>query len=137
MRLKKSKKAAYEVEQHKLRRLIRAESAPAFRDRFPRVVSLVIEMSFKESEWGATSALKRRSYDSTSKAFFEEECLYHDCIDGGFDLSEPVSDLIKSGNQSSSSFLICQGWQDEARLGRHMCLLTMKYTIKVTYSRSP
>ena len=137
MRVKKNKMAAHEVEQHKLQRLIRAESAPAFRDRFPRVASLVIEMSFKESEWGTTSALKRRSYDSTSKAFFEEECLYHECIEGGFDLSEPVSDLINSGNQSSSSFLICQGWRDEARVDRHMCLLTMKYTIKVTYSRSP
>ena len=131
MRVNKSKKTADEGEQHKLRRLIRAESAPAFRDRFPKVVGLAIEMSFKESEWGTTSALKRRSYNSTSKAFFEEECPYHKCIGGGFDLSGPVSELMNSGNQSSSGFLICQGWQDEARVGRYMCLLTMKYTIKV------
>jgi hypothetical protein len=119
-------------EQHKQQRSACRDRASLFREEFPHLASLVIEMSFRP-DWGSPPTPTQRCYGPTSKAFFEIECPDYECVAGGFDLSWPVSEIVNSGDLSSSGSLICQGWQGRERIGKHRCLLTMEYKIGVTY----
>jgi len=56
-----------------------------------------------------------------------------ECIAGGFDLSDAVSDVVVTRRDESSGTILCKGWQDRERLNQHRCFLEMKYKITATY----
>lgn len=121
-------------EQQEQRRWQAYSKAPLMKDKFPTLASLSIDMTFQEPDWGKNPEPRNQSFGPESKAFFDMECPYVECISGGFDLSSAVSKLVDSGDTELPGTITCQGWQDIERIKKHRCLLKMEYKITAIYA---
>ncbi|MDD5327471.1 MAG: hypothetical protein PHY02_06615 [Phycisphaerae bacterium] len=97
--------------------------SPSLKDRYPQVTDIRVEMKFKDTDGGSSPESKQEKYSQESKAFFKIVCPYAECISGGFDLSPAIDKLVASHLNKLDDTIICQGWQDEERRGKHHCFL--------------
>lgn len=109
------------------------DRASSIRERFPTLISLVISMTFKNCDCGSVPTPQEHKFSQESKAFFDFECPYIECVSGGFNISEAVSDLVDNNGNEASGEITCQGWQDKERIHKHRCLLRMQYKIIASY----
>jgi hypothetical protein len=78
-------------------------------DRFPKVSGMVILMTYYQR--GKNPVLMKRTVNvfPTSFAYFHMECMIKGCVDGGFDLTATINDLIKNHKKLSKGKLTCKG----------------------------
>lgn len=110
-------------------------SAGYIKDRFPKVASIKIERNFvdfdtdehfsKDPEWNVPL---------TAYALFEIECPMYECVDGGFNLTDIITKMIKNKLTHKKGSFTCQGWQDQERVGKHKCMTKLLYEINIEYS---
>jgi hypothetical protein len=75
---------------------------------FPDVESIVISMMYKQK--GTASPIHRIvNFTSDSYAFFKVTCLTRDCVEGGFDLTQVITSMIRNHRQSVKGDLGCEG----------------------------
>jgi hypothetical protein len=72
---------------------------------FPDVSSIVINIVYKQR--GAQSMIRTLNYAPDSYAFFKVTCLSDDCVDGGFNLTQVVTSMIRSHSEKSKGELGC------------------------------
>jgi hypothetical protein len=72
---------------------------------FPAVASIVISMTYKQK--GSKSLLRTLSFSPDSYAFFKVTCLSDDCVDGGFNLTQIISSMIRNNSEVSKGELGC------------------------------
>ena len=111
----------------------RYHNARFLSEAYPQLASLTIDMNFKDFDDGKNLQGQQYIYPPNSKAFFEFECPYRECISGGFDLSGVVSAIVTNKEIERTDTITCQGWQDRERRNVHKCFLDMTYTIRATY----
>jgi hypothetical protein len=58
---------------------------------------------------GTRSILRTLHFTPGSYAFFIVNCLRRDCVDGGFDLTQIVTTMIKNHRAEVNGTLICKG----------------------------
>jgi hypothetical protein len=75
--------------------------------RFPEVSSIIMNMTY--SHKGARSILRTFHFTPDSDAFFVVNCLRQDCVDGGFDLTEVITAMIKNRSMDTKGSLSCKG----------------------------
>ena len=76
-------------------------------DRFPGVASITMNMTYTQR--GARSILRTFHFTPDSYAFFVVSCLRRDCVDGGFDLTEVITSMIRNRRVDSKGTLGCSG----------------------------
>jgi len=108
--------------------------APLLKEKYPQLEELTIHMSFENPDWGGDPSDQDLSFHKKSKAFFDVKCPRVECINGGFNLSDAVSELIENKNIEATGNLICQGWQDREHINKHRCLLKMSFALKAEYN---
>jgi len=74
---------------------------------FPEVADIVMNMTYKQS--GAKSILRTFHFTPSSYAFFVVNCLRQDCVDGGFDLSQVITNMIRNRRVAGKGELSCTG----------------------------
>jgi len=74
---------------------------------FPEVASIVIIMTYNQK--GAKSILRTFNFSPSSYAFFRIECLRKDCVDGGFDLTQVITAMIRNRGAEAKGALSCEG----------------------------
>lgn len=75
---------------------------------FPDVVSIVISMMYKQK--GTANPIQRIiNFTSDSYALFKVNCLTRDCVEGGFDLTQVITSMIRNHRQSVKGNLECEG----------------------------
>lgn len=134
------KKSLREIrEDYKLDREQRERSQAGFiKDRYPQVRELTFQFTFHDSDHANSSPPdKTLTLHPRNSAFFKFDCPFVECVDGGFDLSSPVHQMIEAGGPDCSGTLICQGWQDPERVGQYHCFLEMNYKVTVSYRDIP
>jgi len=98
-------------------------------DRFPKVSGMVIHMTYYQrvSEF----VLMERTVNVSPKdyAYFNMECMIKDCINGGFDLGQVISDMIKHHKKSGKGKLVCNGKNDILSSGH----ASVSYEISIKY----
>ena len=72
---------------------------------FPEVASIVISMMYKQK--GAKSLLRTLNFSTDSYAFFKVACLSDGCVDGGFDMTQIVTSMIRNHSETSKGELGC------------------------------
>ena len=73
---------------------------------FPEVASIVISMMYKQS--GIANPISRTmNFSPDSYAFFRVGCLSDDCVDGGFDLTQTISSMIRNHSSNVKGELGC------------------------------
>jgi hypothetical protein len=75
--------------------------------RFPEVANIVMNMTYKHN--GARSILRTFHFTPDSYAFFVVNCLRQDCVDGGFDLTQVVTAMIRNRRVDAKGALSCNG----------------------------
>ena len=75
---------------------------------FPEVASIVISMMYKQK--GARSLLRTLNFSPDSYAFFKVTCLSDDCVDGGFDMTQIITAMIRNHSETSKGELGCSDY---------------------------
>jgi hypothetical protein len=73
--------------------------------RFPEVANIVMNMTY--SQTGARSILRTFHFIPDSYAFFRVNCLRKDCMDGGFDLTQAITTMIRNRRVEIKGSLSC------------------------------
>ncbi len=93
---------------------------------FPEVESIVISMMYSQREI-AKSIPRTVHFCPGSYAFFRIGCLNKDCVDGGFDLSQVLTSMIRNRRNAAKGKLDCEG--DGASAGHS----AIDYEINIQY----
>ena len=75
--------------------------------QFPEVENIVMNMTYNQH--GARSILRTFHFTPGSYAFFIVNCLRKDCVDGGFDLTQVITTMIRNRRAEGKGTLICKG----------------------------
>jgi hypothetical protein len=75
--------------------------------RFPEVASIIMNMTYNQK--GTRSILRTFHFTPNSYAFFVVNCLRQDCVDGGFDLTQVITAMIRNRRADAKGTLSCKG----------------------------
>jgi len=73
---------------------------------FPEVASILMNMTYNQR--GAKSILRTFHFTPSSYAFFIVNCLRQDCVDGGFDLTQVITAMIRNRRVEVKGALSCK-----------------------------
>lgn len=107
------------------------KSAGLLADMFPTVSSIVVDLAYaKKSE---SPALMKRTvyYYPETYAFFHIDCMTKHCENGGYDLTQIVSDLIEKNGGSGEGEMSCSGKVPNVEANHP----EISYTIRVKYKK--
>jgi hypothetical protein len=75
---------------------------------FPEIDSIEISMIYNQR--GISKSVPRVvNFFPGSYAFFRVDCLNKDCVDGGFDLSQVITSMIRNRSETVKGNLGCEG----------------------------
>jgi hypothetical protein len=75
--------------------------------RFPEVASIIMNMTYNQK--GTISILRTFHFTPNSYAFFTVNCLRQGCVDGGFDLTQVITSMIRNRRVDAKGSLSCKG----------------------------
>jgi hypothetical protein len=78
-------------------------------DRFPEVAGMNIVMTDRQKGINPTSILRTFIFQPNSHAYFRMGCLNRDCVDGGFDLNQVITTMIKNHKEMGEGEIACHG----------------------------
>ncbi len=74
---------------------------------FPEVASIDMNMTYNQT--GTKSILRTFHFTPSSYALFTVNCLRKDCVDGGFDLTQVITAMIRNRRVDAKGTLSCKG----------------------------
>ena len=83
------------------------QEAGSVATRFPAVASIIMNMTYNQK--GTKSILRTFHYTPNSYAFFTINGLRQECVDGGFDLNQVITAMIKNRKVDAKGALSCKG----------------------------
>ena len=103
-------------------------------ERFPKVKSLVINMTYYQQGVNPVLMLRTINVLPTTYAYFNMECMIRDCVDGGFDLTPIITRMVKGLKKTVKGKLVCKGKSDglEADHASILYEITIRYNNKKT-----
>jgi hypothetical protein len=76
--------------------------------QFPEVASIVVNMTYNQR--GILKSLPRVvNFFPGSYALFRVNCLNKECVDGGFDLTQIITQMVGNRKEASKGDLSCEG----------------------------
>jgi hypothetical protein len=94
---------------------------------FPEVAGIVIRMIY--SQRGIQKSLPRViNFFPGSYALFRVDCLNKECVDGGFDLTRVITEMIRNRSEAVKGDLGCEG--DSPSAGHS----TIAYEVAIKYT---
>jgi hypothetical protein len=78
-------------------------------EHFPQVSSIVINVTNSYRGMNLNTILRTFNFWPNSYAYFNIDCLSERCLDGGFDLNQVISMMIRSHKDSEEGELVCDG----------------------------
>ena len=77
--------------------------------------------------------LNGRSFGPDARAFFSFKCKNVDCVDGGFDLSEPIEEMLTRRQPETTGRRVCQGWESKAQVNQRRCHYELNFRALAKY----
>ncbi|MEW6052579.1 MAG: hypothetical protein AB1552_02165 [Nitrospirota bacterium] len=74
---------------------------------FPEVSRIDMNMTYNQK--GTKSIHRTFHFSPSSYAFFVINCLRKDCVDGGFDLTQVITAMIRNRREDAKGVLSCRG----------------------------
>lgn len=102
-------------------------------ERFPEVSGMVIHMTYFRKGLNPVLMLRTVNVFPTAYAYFNMDCMISGCIDGGFDLSPVIREMVKKHTRLKKGTLVCNGENvdlasDHARID---------YEVTITFNKKP
>ena len=88
-------------------RMQQRREAGSVATHFPEVANIVMNMTYNQR--GAKSILRTFNFTPNNYAFFMVNCLRKDCVDGGFDLTQVITAMIRNRRVEVKGSLSCKG----------------------------
>src|SRR4030065_2634452 len=101
-------------------------------ERFPEVSSIVIRMTYYHKAVNPVLMVRTVNVIPTSYAYFNMDCMIKDCVDGGFDLTSVITDMVKQHKKLGKGKLVCNGNGKDSTLASDHA--SIAYEIKIKYS---
>jgi len=83
------------------------KDAGSVASNFPGVANIDMHMTYNQT--GAKSILRNFHFTPDSYAFFRINCLRKDCMDGGFDLTQVITAMIRNRKMEAKGTISCEG----------------------------
>ena len=101
-------------------------------ERFPAVSGIVFQMTYYHKAANPVLMVRTVNVIPTSYAYFKMDCMIKDCMDGGFDLTSVITDMVKHHKKLAKGKLVCNGnGKDHAFASDHA---SITYEIKIKYN---
>ena len=95
--------------------------------QFPEVAGIVVNMIYNQR--GIQKSLPRVvNFFPGSSALFRIDCLNKECIDGGFDLTQVITGMIRNRRAAAKGDLSCEGDGPSAEHSTIAYEVAIKYT---------
>jgi len=78
-------------------------------ENFPMVSSIIINVANSYGERNPLTVLRTLNFWPNSYAYFNIGCLSESCLDGGYDLNQVITRMIRSHRDSEEGELSCDG----------------------------
>jgi hypothetical protein len=76
-------------------------------EHFPEVSNIVINVTNSYGRIKPITVLRTLNFWPSSYAYFNIECLSEGCLDGGYDLNQVITIMIRSHKDSGEGELVC------------------------------
>ncbi|MBT8143420.1 MAG: hypothetical protein KJO55_01895 [Gammaproteobacteria bacterium] len=100
---------------------------------FPGLRHLAVNMSIRAPDHEIEPSLTNRSFGPQSRAYFNFRCKNVECVDGGFDLRDEVSQAVTEGRCDATGRRVCQGWRNAEMAGHQRCYFELNFKIHLSY----
>jgi hypothetical protein len=117
------------VERMELNKQLRLSSG-LVSERFPDVSGIVIHMTYYHKGVNPVLMVRTVNFFPSGYAYFNMDCMIKDCVDGGFDLTSVVTDMIKHHKKLGKGKLVCKG-KNDALASDHA---SIAYEIRIQYN---
>jgi len=102
-------------------------------ERFPEVSGMVIQMTYFRKGLNPVLMLRTVNVFPTAYAYFNMDCMISGCIDGGFDLSPVIKEMVKKHTRLKKGSLVCNG--ENADLASDHARID--YEVTITFNKKP
>ncbi len=100
-------------------------------ERFPEVSDIVIYMTYYHKGANPILMVRTVNFFPSGYAYFNMDCMIRDCVDGGFDLTSVIADMIKNHKKLRKGKLACNG-KNDALASDHA---SIAYEIRIQYNK--
>jgi len=98
-------------------------------EHFPEVSSIVINVKNSYGVRNPITVLRTFNFWPNSYAYFNIDCLSEGCLDGGFDLNQVITMMIRSHRDSEEGELICDSSNLSSDHSRIYYKVSILYTV--------
>ena len=100
-------------------------------DRFPKVAGIVLYMTYYQEGINPILMLRTVNIFPKDPATFFMGCMMKGCMNGGYNLTKMIVDLIKRRKTSGKGELVCRGKKEN----HTSCRARISYEVKITYRK--
>jgi len=104
------------------------KDAGSIASNFPEVANIDMQMTYNQT--GSKSILRNFHFTPSSYAFFRINCLRKDCMDGGFDLTQVITGMIRTRRVNAKGTISCEGTDSSTNHSAINYDIAIQYTIE-------
>ncbi len=97
----------------------------------PEVSGIVIRMTYYKKAPNPVLMVRTVNFYPSSYAYFKMECMIKNCVNGGFDLTMVIANMINNHKKSVMGTMLCSGQNDV--LGSDHA--SISYEISIQYNK--
>lgn len=109
------------------------QGAPKLQEKFPQIRSIAVNLTISPPDHETEPTLNGRSFGPNSLAFFQFRCKNVDCHDGGFDITDTLTEAINKGDKSVTGRRVCHGWHSKNRINQLRCHYELNFRTNINY----
>lgn len=120
--------------EYRLREFQRANSSPSLAEKFPKLKSLKVDLSYFDPDGlNKTGELRYRANVGHAKSVFSFVCQSIECLEGDFDLSEALSEAVAKRCKTVEGEIRCQGTRVKSKENKKPCQNLLRYKLTLDY----
>ncbi|MGO9611902.1 MAG: hypothetical protein ACLPX5_02590 [Dissulfurispiraceae bacterium] len=100
-------------------------------ERFPGVSRMVIKMTYYQKVSNPVLMVRTVNVLPTGYVYFKMECMVKGCVNGGFDLTSIITNMVKKRKKSGEGSMVCSGKSDPVPPGH----ASISYEINIEYKK--
>jgi len=100
-------------------------------ERFPQVSGILINMTYYQKGANPVLMLRTIHVQPPDSAYFNMDCLIKGCVDGGFDLTPVIRNMVKARKKTVKGKLVCRGKTDTNSADH----ASVEYEIEMRYNK--
>jgi hypothetical protein len=97
----------------------------------PNVLSIAVLITYYKKLSNSVLMVRTVNFFPTSYAYFYMECIMKECVNGGFELTQVITNLIKKHKNSGMGKMVCNGKNDGLAPGH----TSIDYEISIKYKK--